>query len=299
MFNRAKMLHQLEPGLRGLFNKDYNRYPTEYTEIFDTYSSERAYEEELGLVGLGPAVVKPEGAPLTYDDGGEGFIARYLHETVALGFQITEEAIDDNLYENTAKRLTRALAFSMHHTKEVKGASILNNAFSSAYVGGDGKALVATDHPLWNGDTYSNRGSADLSETALEDAYFRITDWKDDRGLPIAMRSKKLVIPPSLTFVAERLLGSTDRAGTSDNDVNALRTTGIYSKNYTVNHYLTDPDAWFLITSDPDGLKHFRRKALTNAMEGDFESGNVRYSAKERYSFGWSSPRAVFASPGA
>lgn len=298
MINRAAILHELEPGLHGIFAKEYKRYSTEYTEIFETLTSDRAYEEELMIAGFGPAHVKPEGAPIRYDDTGDGWIARYQHETVALAFQITEEAIDDALYDRLAPRYTKGLSRSLFHTKEVKGASILNNAFDPNYLGGDRRPLIATDHPLFNGGTFSNRINADLTETALEQAYMQISDMVDERGLPIALKSTKLIIPVGLTFTAERLLGSDKRSGTSDNDVNALRTTGIYSGNYVVNHYLTDPDAWFLLTDCPDGLKHFKRKALRTAMEGDFETGNVRYSAKERYSFGWSNPRCIIGSPG-
>lgn len=298
MINRAALLRQLEPGLHALFGMEYKRYPAEHQEIFDTYSSDRAFEEEVLITGFDAAVVKPEGMGISYDTAGESWVARYSHDVVGLGFQITEEAIDDNLYDRLSTRYTKALARSMFHTKQIKAAAVLNNGFSSSYLGGDGKALMATDHPLYNGGTYSNRASADLSETALENAYLAISDFVDERGLPIALKSTKLIIPIELTFVAERLLGSDKRSGTSDNDVNALRTTGIYSGSYTVNHYLTDPDAWFLKTDCPEGLKHFMRKPLKTSMEGDFETGNVRYKSQERYSFGWTNPRAIYGSPG-
>lgn len=299
MINRAKNLRQLEPGLNTLFGMTYDRYPKEWTDIFESYTSDRAYEEEVNLSGFGAAVKKAEGAPISYDEAGEGWVARYLHETYALGFMITEEAVEDNLYERISTRYTKALARSMAHSKEIKGAAVLNNAQSTSYLGGDGKPLIADDHPLLGGGTFSNRSTADLSETSLEDAYIKISQFVDERGLPIAARIRKLIIPLASTFVAERLLGSLQQSGTSDNTVNAIRTTGIYSSSYSVNHYLTDPDSWYILTDVADGLKHFQRTPMRKGMHTDDKTGNMMYYARERYSMGWSDPRAVFGSAGA
>lgn len=299
MINRAKNVRQLEPGLNALFGDSYNRYGKEYTAIFETHTSDRAYEEEVMLSGFGAAVRKAEGAPISYDEAGEGWVARYLHETYALGFMITEEAVEDNQYERLSTRYVKALARSMAHSKEIKAVSVLNNSQNTGYLGGDGKPLIATDHPLLGGDTFSNKATSDLSETALEDAYIKISQFTDERGLPIAAKIKKLIIPVASTFVAERLLGSLQQSGTGDNTVNALRTTGIMSGAYTVNHYLTDPDAWFIITDVTDGLKHFQRTPMKKGMHTDDKTGNMMYFARERYSFGWSDPRAVFGSNGA
>lgn len=299
MINRAKNLRQLEPGLNSLFGQTYNLYPKEWSDIFDTFTSDRAYEEEAMISGFGAAVKKAEGAPISYDEAGEGWVARYLHETYALGFVITEEAVEDNLYEKISTRYTRALARSMAHSKEIKAVSVLNNSQNTGYLGGDGKPLIATDHPLLNGDTFSNKATTDISETALEDAYIKISQFTDERGLPIATKIKKLVVPVASTFIVERLLGSLQQSGTGDNTVNAIRTTGVMSGSYTVNHYLTDPDSWFIITDIPDGLKHFQRSPMRKGMHTDDKTGNMMYYARERYSFGWSNPRAVFGSNGA
>jgi hypothetical protein len=298
MINRAKNLRQLEPGLNSLFGQTYNLYPKEWSDIFDTFTSDRAYEEEAMISGFGAAVKKAEGAPISYDEAGEGWVARYLHETYALGFVITEEAVEDNLYEKISTRYTRALARSMAHSKEIKAVSVLNNSQNTGYLGGDGKPLIATDHPLLNGDTFSNKATTDISETALEDAYIKISQFTDERGLPIATKIKKLVVPVASTFIVERLLGSLQQSGTGDNTVNAIRTTGVMSGSYTVNHYLTDPDSWFIITDIPDGLKHFQRSPMRKGMHTDDKTGNMMYYARERYSFGWSNPRAVFGSNG-
>jgi hypothetical protein len=298
MINRAKNLRQLEPGLNTLFGQTYNRYPKEYTEIYETLTSDRAYEEEAILSGFGAAVRKAEGAPISYDEAGEGWVARYLHETYALGFVITQEAVEDNLYERISTRYTKSLARSMAHSKEIKAISVLNNAQSANYLGGDGKPLVADDHPTQGGATYSNKSLSDISETSLEDAYIKISQFTDERGLPIAAKIKTLVIPVASTFIVERLLGSLQQSGTSDNTVNALRTTGVMSGTYVVNHYITDPDSWFVITDVPDGLKHFQRTPMSRGMHTDDKTGNMMYYARERYSFGWSDPRGVFGSIG-
>lgn len=299
MINRAQILRELEPGLHALFGIEYKRYENQHAAIFDAMTSDRAFEEEVLIVGFGAAPTKAEGQGISYDDAAESWVSRYNHETVALGFQITEEAMEDNLYDSLATRYTKALARSMAHSKQVKAASVLNNAFAaSGFTGGDGKTLAATDHPLWGGGTLSNRAAADISETALENALIAIGDFVDDRGLPIALQASRLIIPNELTFVAERLLKTEYRPSSADNDINAIVSTGMISGGYTVNNYLTDPDAWFIKTDCPDGLKMFQRRSLKTAMEGDFESGNVRYKASERYSFGWSNPRAIYGSPG-
>tara|TARA_B100001063_G_C16732140_1_gene539920 strand:+ start:487 stop:1395 length:909 start_codon:yes stop_codon:yes gene_type:complete len=299
--SRAQLAKELEPGLNALFGMEYNRYEQQHAEIFETESSDRAFEEETMIVGFGNAKVKTEGQGVEFDNATEGFTARYSHETIALAFALTEEAIEDNLYDRLGARYTKALARSMAHTKQVKAASVLNNAFSSSFTGGDGKALVATDHPLQGGGTLSNRPStySDLNETSLEDAIISVSTFVDDRNMVIALQGKKLVIPPQLQFVADRLLNTPGRVGTSDNDINSIKNMGMVSDGYTVNNFLTDNDAWFLLTDCPDGFKHFERSPLSTSMEGDFDTGNVRFKARERYSFGFSNPRAVFASQGA
>ena len=299
--SRAQLAKELEPGLNALFGMEYNRYEQQHAEIFETESSDRAFEEETMIVGFGNAKVKTEGQGVEFDSATEGFTARYSHETIALAFALTEEAIEDNLYDRLGARYTKALARSMAHTKQVKAASVLNNAFSSSFTGGDGKALVATDHPLTGGGTLSNRPStySDLNETSLEDAIISVSTFVDDRNMVIALQGKKLVIPPQLQFVADRLLNTPGRVGTSDNDINSIKNMGMVSDGYTVNNFLTDNDAWFLLTDCPDGFKHCERSPLSTSMEGDFDTGNVRFKARERYSFGFSNPRAVFASQGA
>ena len=299
--NRAQLVKELVPGLHALFGLEYERYPAEYEEIFDTESSERAFEEEVMLTGFGEAPVKSEGSMVTYDTAQESFTARYSHETIALAFSLTEEAIEDNLYDTLSSRYTRALARSMMTTKNIKGANILNNAFSSSFLGGDGKELCATDHPTVGNETQRNELStaADLNETSLEQSLIDIAAFEDERGLKINAQARKLIIPTALQFVADRLLETPGRVGTADNDINAVRNMGMVPEGYTVNHYLTDTDAFFLKTDVPNGLKHFVRTPVSTNMEGDFETGNVRYKARERYSFGFSDWRAIFGSPGA
>ena len=299
--NRAQLAKELEPGLNALFGMEYSRYDNQHTEIFETESSDRAFEEEVMIVGFGNASVKGEGNAVSYDNATEGFTARYAHETVALAFSLTEEAVEDNLYDRLGSRYTKALARSMANTKQIKAAAILNNAFSSSYTGGDGVALVSNSHPLGGGGTASNRPTAyaDLNETSLEDALINISTLVDDRNLTIALQGRKLIVPPALQFVADRLLQSPGRVGTSDNDINAMKNMGMVPEGYVVNNYLTDTDAWFLKTDCPDGFKHFERSPMQTSLEGDFDTGNMRYKARERYSFGYSNWRAVFASQGA
>jgi len=299
--NRAQLVKELEPGLNALFGLEYDKYPEECKAIFDTESSDRAFEEEVMLSGFGEAATKAEGGGVTYDSASEAWTARYSHETIALAFSITEEAIEDNLYDRLSARYTKALARSMRHTKEVKGANVLNRAFNSSYLGGDGLELCSTAHTLTSGGTLANEPSTatDLNETALENAMIDIAAYVDERGLKIAVQGQKLIIPAELQFVAERLLKSEGRVGTADNDLNALRSSGMLPQGYTVNHYLTDSDAWFVKTDAPNGMKLFERAKVKTSMEGDFETGNVRYKARERYSFGWSDPRAIYGSPGA
>jgi hypothetical protein len=300
--SRAQLLKELLPGLNALFGLEYARYGAEHKEIFDIETSERSFEEETKLAGFGAAPVKNEGQAIAYDNAQEAFTARYNHETIALGFSITEEAVEDNLYDSLSARYTKALARAMSYTKQVKGASILNNGFtnSAAFYGGDGVPLFSTSHPLTNGGVNSNRPTtgADLNETSLEAAVIQIAAWVDEKGLLIAAKPKKLVIPPALMFVATRLLDTGLRVGTSDNDINAIKNNGSIPDGYTVNHFLTDTNGWFLTTDVPNGLKHFVRAPLTNSMDGDFDTGNVRYKARERYSFGWSDPLGVYGSPG-
>ena len=300
--SRAQLAKELEPGLNALFGMEYNRYEGQHAEIFDTESSDRAFEEEVMLSGFGAAPTKAEGNAVAFDDANEAYTARYNHETVAMAFSITEEAVEDTLYDKLSGRYTRALARSMAHTKQVKAANVLNNAFTAgASAGGDGVALCATDHPLTNGGTFANEPStaADLNETSLEDALIKIAGFVDERGLIIALRGMKLIIPRQLQFVAERLMASNLRVGTADNDVNAIKSTGMLPGGYTINDYLTDTDAFFIKSDAPNGLKHFERMPLSTAMDPDFDTGNMRYKARERYSFGFSDPRAVFGSPGA
>ena len=299
--NRAQLVKELEPGLNALFGLEYDRYENEHTEIFDTENSDRAFEEEVMLSGFGQAPVKGEGSSVTYDTAQETFTARYSHETVALAFALTEEAIEDNLYDSLSSRYTKALARSMATTKQVKAANVLNNGFSASFPGGDGKPLMATDHPTLSGGDQSNEPStaADLNETSLENAMIDISQFVDERGIKVNVQARKLIIPPQLQFVAERVLKTPGRVGTSDNDINALKNMGMLPDGYVVNHYLTDTDAFFIKTDAPNGLKHFVRSAMSTGMEGDFETGNVRYKARERYSFGFSDWRGMYGSPGA
>ena len=300
--SRAQLAKELEPGLNALFGMEFARYENEHAEIFDTETSDRAFEEEVMLSGFGTAPTKFEGSAVNFDTANESFTARYTHETIALAFSITEEAIEDNLYDRLGARYTRALARSMAHTKQVKAASILNNAFTAgAFAGGDGVALCDASHPLTSGGTFNNEPSvaADLNETSLEDALITISGFVDERGLKIALRGMKLIIPPALQFVAERLTQSTLRVATADNDINALRNMGMIPQGYVINHFLTDTDAFFIKTDAPNGFKHFERAPIKTQMEGDFDTGNMRFKARERYSFGFSDPRCVFGSPGA
>ena len=299
--NRAQLVKELVPGLHALFGLEYDSYENQHEEIFDTESSERAFEEEVMLSGFGEAPTKGEGAAVVYDTAQESFTSRYSHETIALAFALTEEAIEDNLYDTLSSRYTRALARSMNTTKQVKAANVLNNAFNSSFVRGDGKELCATDHPTVGNIDLRNELStaADLNETSLEQALIDIADFKDERGLKINAQATKLIIPPALQFVADRLMESPGRVSTSDNDINAIRNMGMVPQGYVVNNYLTDTDAFFLKTDVPNGLKHFVRTPVQTSMEGDFETGNVRYKARERYSFGFSDWRGIFGSPGA
>ena len=299
--SRSQLLKELLPGLNALFGLEYAKYGEEHKEIFETETSDRSFEEETKLSGFGAAPTKAEGAAIEYDTAQEAFTARYTHETVAMGFSITEEAVEDNLYDSLSSRYTKALARAMAYTKQVKAADVLNNAFSASTTYGDGKELCATDHPLVGGGTNSNEPAvaADLNETSLEAAIIQIAGWTDERGLLIASRPKKLIIPPNLQFVATRLLETEGRVGTADNDINALNSNGSVPGGYAVNHYLTDTDAWFLTTDIPNGLKHFVRSPMATAMDGDFDTGNARYKARERYSFGVSDPLGIFGSPGA
>ena len=298
---RSQLLKELEPGLNALFGLEYDRYDNEHAEIYDTETSDRAFEEEVMLAGFGSAPEKAEGSAVSFDIANESFTARYTHETIALAFAITEEAIEDNLYDRLSSRYTRALARSMSNTKQVKAASVLNNAFDSGFTFGDGKELCATDHPTSGGGNFSNElaTSADLNETSLEQSLIDISGFIDERGLKIALMGKKLIIPVNLQFVAERLMASNLRTGTADNDINAMRNMGMLPEGYVVNHFLSDTDAFFIKTDSPNGFKHFERSAIATSMEGDFDTGNVRYKARERYSFGVSDPRCVFGSPGA
>jgi len=299
--SRSQLVKELEPGLNALFGMEYARYEGEHAEIFDTESSDRAFEEEVMLVGFGNAPTKTEGAGVDFDDANEAYTARYSHETVALAFALTEEAIEDNLYDRLGARYTKALARSMAHTKQVKAAAVLNNAFNSSFTGGDGVELCSLVHPLGAGGTFANEPStaADLNETSLENALIDISTFVDERNMIIALRGAKMVIPPQLQFIADRLLESTLRPSTADNDINAVKNMGMVPEGYTVNHFLTDPDAFFIKTDAPNGFKHFERSAMRTNMEADFDTGNMRFKARERYSFGFSDPRCVYGSPGA
>jgi hypothetical protein len=295
--SRAQLVKELEPGLNALFGLEYKNYADEWNEIFETETSDRAFEEEVMLAGFSNAAVKPEGSGVDYDDAQETFTARYTNETIALAFAITEEAIEDNLYDRLASRYTKALARSMASTKNIKGAAVLNNAFDSTYAGGDGKELCATDHPTLAG-TLSNELTtpAELNETSLEQSLIDIAAFTDERGLKIAAQGVKLVIPSALQFTADRLMNSAGRVGTADNDINAIRNMGMIPQGYTVNHYLTSAKKFFILTDVPNGLKHFNRSPIKTSMEGDFDTGNVRYKARERYVFGFSDPRGIFGS---
>ena len=308
--SRAQMLKELLPGLNALFGLEYEKYEDEHTMIYESESSDRSFEEEVKLSGFGAAPVKAEGSAISYDSAQESFTARYNHETVAMGFSITEEAMEDNLYDSLSARYTKALARGMAYTKQVKSAFPLNNGFSNAFQSGDGVNLFTAagdgvaggnGHPLVNGGTNSNRPvtAADLNEVSLEDAVINIAAYTDERGLLIAARPRRLIVPPALMFVATRLLETEGRVGTADNDINALRNNGSIPEGYSVNHYLTDSNAFFLITDIPNGMKHFERTPLETSMDGDFDTGNVRYKARERYSFGWSDPLGMWGSAGA
>jgi len=298
--SRSQLVKELEPGLNALFGLEYKNYANEHADIFDTENSDRAFEEEVMLSGFGNAGVKPEGQSVNYDAATETFTARYTHETLALAFSITEEAIEDNLYDRLASRYTKALARSMANAKQVKAANVLNRAFNSSYTGGDGLELCSTAHVIVSGTEQNELSTAaDLNETSLEQAMIDIAALTDERGLKFAAQGRKMFVPAALQFTAERLLKSVGRTGTADNDISAVVSMNVIPQGYVVNHYLTDTDAWFIKTDVPNGLKHFVRAPIKTAMEGDFETGNVRYKARERYSFGWSDWRGVFGSPGA
>ena len=306
--SRAQLLKELLPGLNALFGMEYARYGEEHKEIYETEKSERSFEEETKLAGFSAAPVKNEGSAIAYDNAQEAFTARYNHETIALGFSITEEAVEDNLYDSLSARYTKALARAMAYTKQVKAASVINNGFSQNYLGGDGVSLFGVSsggsrvgHPLVNGGVNYNSPTVgvDLNETSLENAVIQIAAWTDERGLLIAAKPRKMVVPPALMFVAKRLLDTELRVGTNDNDINALKQMGAIPEGYTVNHFLTDSNGWYLLTDVPNGMKHFERIALSNSMDGDFDTGNVRYKSRERYSFGWSDPLGMWGSAGA
>ena len=298
--SRAQLLKELLPGLNALFGLEYARYGEEHKEIYETETSERSFEEETKLSGFSAAPVKPEGSALAYDNAQEAWTARYNHETIAMGFSITEEAMEDNLYDSLSSRYTKALARAMAYTKQVKAASVLNNGFNAAVTYGDGQALFSTQHPLISGGYNSNRPStaADLNETSLENAVIQIAGWTDERGLLIAAKPRKLIVPPALMFTATRLLETELRVATADNDINAIKNNGSIPEGYAVNHFLTDTNAWFLTTDVPNGLKHFVRTPMSTSMDGDFDTGNARYKARERYSFGVSDPLGIYGSPG-
>jgi len=301
--SRAQLLKELLPGLNALFGLEYKRYGEEHKEVYETETSERSFEEETKLSGFSAAPVKNEGTAIAYDNAQEAWTARYNHQTIALGFSLTEEAVEDNLYDTLSARYTKALARAMAYTKQVKAAAVLNNGFntSGSYNGGDGVSLFNTAHPLVSGGTNSNTQSTatDLNETALENAVIQIAAWTDERGLLIAAQPRKLVVPPGNQFVATRLLETELRVSTADNDINAIKNNGSIPEGYAINHFLTDPDAYFLTTDVPNGMKHFVRTPLSTSMDGDFDTGNVRYKARERYSFGWSDPLGMWGSPGA
>ena len=305
--SRSQLLKELLPGLNALFGMEYNRYGEEHKEIYEVESSERSFEEETKLSGFAPAPVKTEGSAIAYDTAQEAWVARYTHETIAMGFALTEEAVEDNLYDSLSARYTKALARAMAYTKQVKAASVINNGFNGAFLGGDNTTLFGNNssstrvgHPLVSGGVNYNSPptNVDLNETSLEAAVIQIAAWTDERGMLIAARPRKLVIPPSLMFVAKRLLETELRVGTTDNDINALKAMGSVAEGHTVNHWLTDPNAWYLMTDVPNGLKHFVRTPMSTGMDGDFDTGNVRYKARERYSFGWSDPLAIWGSSG-
>jgi len=299
---RSQLVKELEPGLNALFGLEYKRYENEHEQIFSIETSDRAFEEEVMLTGFGSAPVKTEGAGVQYDTALESFTARYTHETVAMAFALTEEAVEDNLYDRLSGRYTKAMARSMSFTKQVKAASVLNNGFTGGtYAGGDGVALFSTAHPTALSSNYANTPAvpADLNETSLEQALIDIAAFIDERGLKVALTGRKMIVPKELQFTAERLMKSTLRTGTADNDINAIKSMGMLPEGYSVNHYLTDVNAWFIITDAPNGLKMFERSPIKTAFEGDFDTGNVRYKARERYSFGWSDPRGAYGSPGA
>jgi hypothetical protein len=298
--SRAQLLKELLPGLNALFGMEYARYGEEHKEIYETETSERSFEEETKLSGFSAAPVKNEGSAIAYDNAQEAWSTRYTHETIALGFSITEEAVEDNLYDSLSARYTKSLARAMSYTKQVKAAAVINNGFSNTYPGGDGVSLFNANHPLVSGGVNSNTPAtqADLNETSLEAAVIQIAAWTDERGLLIAAKPKKLIVPPSLMFVATRLLETELRVGTNDNDINAIKNNGAVPEGYTVNHFLTDTNGWYLTTDVPNGMKHFVRTPLSNSMDGDFDTGNVRYKARERYSFGWSDPLGMFGSSG-
>ena len=299
--SRAQLAKELEPGLNALFCMEYARYDNEHDEIYETESSDRAFEEEVLIVGFGDAKVKTEGQGVSFDNASEGFTARYTHETVALAFALTEEAVEDNLYDRLGARYTKALARSMAHTKQVKAANVLNNAFNTSFAGGDGQPLVSLSHPLAYGGTLANRATtmADLNETSLENALITMSTFVDDREMILALQGTKLIVPPQLQFVVDRLLETPGRVSTADNDINAVKNMGMLPQGYAINHFLSDTDAWFLLSDCPDGFKHFERSPVSTSMEGDFDTGNVRYKARARYSFGYSNPRCVFGSQGA
>ena len=299
--NRASIAKQLLPGLNAVFGIEYGEVADEYSVLYEVENSDRAFEEEVLFTGFGEAPVKGEGAAVQYDDAQESFTARYTAETIALAFSVTEEAMEDNLYDTLSARYTRALARSMQQTKQVKAANVLNNGFSSTYPGGDGKELFATDHgSLTAGDLKNELSTAaDLNETSMEQALIDIAGFKDERGLKVNAQAQRLIVPPALQFIADRLLNTPGRVSTADNDINAIRNMNMIPDGYAVNHYLTDTDACYLKTDVPNGMKHFVRTAVSTNMEGDFETGNVRYKARERYSFGWSDWRGIFGSPGA
>ena len=298
--SRAQLLKELLPGLNALFGLEYARYGEEHKEIYETETSERSFEEETKLSGFSAAPVKNEGSAIQYDNAQEAWTTRYNHETIALGFSITEEAIEDNLYDSLSARYTKGLARAMAYTKQVKAAAVINNGFSAAYAGGDGVSLFNASHPLVNGSTNANTPSTqvDLNETSLEAAVIQIAAWTDERGLLIAAKPKKLIVPPNLMFVAKRLLDTELRVGTTDNDINAIKQMGAIPEGYTVNHFLTDTNGWYLTTDVPNGMKHFIRSPLSQSMDGDFDTGNVRYKSRERYSFGWSDPLGIWGSSG-
>ena len=298
--NRSQLAKELEPGLNELFGLEYATYENQHAEIFDTENSDRAFEEEVMLSGFGAAAVKPEGTSVNFDNATESFTARYSHETVALAFSITEEAVEDNLYDKISTRYTKALARSMAHTKQVKAANVLNNGFNSSFTGGDGVELFSSAHPTTSGNQRNELATAsDLNETSLEQAMIDIAAFADDRGLKVAAKARKMIIPSALQFTADRLMNSAGRTATSDNDLNAIRNMGMIPEGYVVNNYLTDTDAFFIKTDVPNGMKHFQRAPVATSMEGDFETGNVKYKARERYSFGFSDWRGMFASEGA